>query len=185
MKAAAHLVPLITHNKRLLTIPALRLVYDHCLLTGMQRLLNHKLRCCCFHCMPVEDTGRLVAEISSATSLAHVWPLDLPSCPVRHRCVVWDRQGAVCWIPLPDFFVCRECPSGLCLVSCFLSLRQQCSVYRSRACYILKLIFGASSLAAAVTLPGGVFQHRRHLTALPGLHLIQSSAKFCHKTLQH
>ena len=47
-------------------------------------------------------------------------------------------------------------------------------------------IFGASSLAAAVnTLPGGVFQRRRHLTALPGLHLIQSSAKFRHKTLQH
>ena len=47
-------------------------------------------------------------------------------------------------------------------------------------------IFGASSLAAAVnTLPGGVFQRRRHLTALPGLHLIQSSAKFPQKTLQH
>ena len=46
--------------------------------------------------------------------------------------------------------------------------------------------FGASSLAAALnTLPGGVFQRRRHLIALPGLHLIQSSAKFCHKTLQH
>ena len=46
--------------------------------------------------------------------------------------------------------------------------------------------FGASSLAAAVnTLPVGVFQRRRHLTALPGLHLIQSSAKFRHKTLQH
>ena len=47
-------------------------------------------------------------------------------------------------------------------------------------------IFGASSLAAAVNaLPGGVFQRRRHLTALPGLHLIQFSAKFRHKTLQH
>ena len=47
-------------------------------------------------------------------------------------------------------------------------------------------MFGASSLAAAVnTLPGGVFQRRRHLTALPGLHLITSSAKFRHKTLQH
>ena len=56
VKAAAHLVPLISHIKRVLTIPALRLVYDHCGLTGMQRLLNHKLRC--IHCMPVEDTGR-------------------------------------------------------------------------------------------------------------------------------
>ena len=47
-------------------------------------------------------------------------------------------------------------------------------------------IFGASYLAAAVkTLPGGTFQCRRHLTALPGLQLIQSSAKFRHKTLQH
>ena len=56
VKAAAHLVPLITHIKRVLTIPALRLAYDHCGLTGLQRLLNHKLRC--IHCMPVEDTGR-------------------------------------------------------------------------------------------------------------------------------
>ena len=44
----------------------------------------------------------------------------------------------------------------------------------------------ASSLAAALnTLPGGVFQRRHHLTPLPGLHLIQSSAKFPHKTLQY
>ena len=56
VKAAAHLVPLIAHIKRVLTIPALRLVYDHCGLTGLQRLLHHKLRC--LHCMPVEDTGR-------------------------------------------------------------------------------------------------------------------------------
>ena len=56
VKAAAHLVPLITHIKRFLTIPALRLVYDNCCLTGLQRLLNHKLRC--IHCRPVEDTGR-------------------------------------------------------------------------------------------------------------------------------
>ena len=45
VKAAAHLVPLITHIKRVLTIPAFRLVYDHCRLTGLQRLLNRKLRC--------------------------------------------------------------------------------------------------------------------------------------------
>ena len=48
------------------------------------------------------------------------------------------------------------------------------------------LIFGASPFAAAVNiLPGGVFERCRHLTALPGLHLIQPSAKFRHKTLQH
>ena len=47
-------------------------------------------------------------------------------------------------------------------------------------------IFGASSLAAAVnTLPGGTIQRRRQLTALLGLHLIQSSAKFRRKTLQY
>ena len=58
--------------------------------------------------------------------------------------------------------------------------------FQLRACNILMLIFGASFLCAAVnTLPGGVFQRRRRLTALPGLHLIQSSAKFRHKTLQH
>ena len=56
VKVAAHLVPLITHIKRVLTIPALRLVYDHCGLTVLQRQLNHKHRC--LHCMPVDDTGR-------------------------------------------------------------------------------------------------------------------------------
>ena len=56
VKAAAHLVPLITYIKRVLTIPALRLVYNHCGLTGLQRLLNHKHRC--LHCMPVDNTGR-------------------------------------------------------------------------------------------------------------------------------
>ena len=53
VRVAAHLVPASDPIKRVLTIPALRLVYDHCGLTGLQRLLNHKLRC-----MPVEDTGR-------------------------------------------------------------------------------------------------------------------------------
>ena len=56
VKIAAHLVHLITHIKRVLTIPAPRLVYDLCGLTGLQRPLNHKLRC--IHCMPVEDTVR-------------------------------------------------------------------------------------------------------------------------------
>ena len=56
VKTAAYLVPLITHIKRVLTIPALRKVYDHCGLTGLQRLLNQKLRY--IHCMRVEDTGR-------------------------------------------------------------------------------------------------------------------------------
>ena len=66
----------------------------------------------------------------------------------------------------------------------FLSLRDTCSVFSSPAFSNLILPFGASSLAAAVnTLPGGVFRRRRHLTALPGLHLIQSSAKFRHKAL--
>ena len=46
-------------------------------------------------------------------------------------------------------------------------------------------IFGASSFAAAIqSLPGGVFSRRQHLTALPGLHLNNLSAKFPQKTLQ-
>ena len=46
-------------------------------------------------------------------------------------------------------------------------------------------IFGASSFAAAIqSLPGGAFRRRKHLTALPGLHLNHLSAKFAHKTLQ-
>ena len=74
---------------------------------------------------------------------------------------------------------------GLCCVT-FPSSHDLRSAFSSPACFNLKFIFGASSLAAALnTLPGGVFQRRRHLTALPGLHLIQSSAKFRHKTLQH
>ena len=56
VKAAAYLVPLITHIKRVWTIPAHRLVYDPCGLSGLQRLLNHKLRC--NRSMPVEDTGQ-------------------------------------------------------------------------------------------------------------------------------
>ena len=48
------------------------------------------------------------------------------------------------------------------------------------------LIFGASSLAAAaVNIPEDVLQRHRYLTALPGLYLIQSSAKFRQKTLHH
>ena len=66
------------------------------------------------------------------------------------------------------------------------SSRDLRSAFNSPACFNVMFIFDASSLAAALnTLPGGVFQRRRHLTALPGLHLIQSSAKFRHKTLQH
>ena len=47
-------------------------------------------------------------------------------------------------------------------------------------------VFGASSLAAAVnTLNEGVFKRRRCLTALPGLHLVQRSARFPCKTVQY
>ena len=98
--------------------------------------------------------------------------------------MLWDRQGAVRWKPFP-LLVCCACPVDLSLVM-FCSLRNRCSAFSSPACLNLMFIFGASSLAAAVkTLPGGTFQRRRHLSALPGLHLIQSSAKFRHKTLQH
>ena len=98
--------------------------------------------------------------------------------------MVWDRQGAVFWIPFP-LLVCCARPVGLSLVM-FCSLRNRCSAFSSPACLNLMFIFGASSLAAAVkTLPGGTIQRRRHLTALLGLHFIQSSAKFRHKTLQH
>ena len=47
-------------------------------------------------------------------------------------------------------------------------------------------VFGASSLAAEVnTLNGVVFKRRRCLTALPGLHLVQRSARFPCKTVQY
>ena len=47
-------------------------------------------------------------------------------------------------------------------------------------------ILDASSLAAAVnTLNGGVFKRRRYLTAIPGLQLVQRSARFPCKTVQY
>ena len=47
-------------------------------------------------------------------------------------------------------------------------------------------VFGASSLAAAVNTPnGGVFKRRRCLTAIPGLNLVQRSARFPCKTVQY
>ena len=47
-------------------------------------------------------------------------------------------------------------------------------------------VFGSSSLAAAVnTLHGGVFKRRRCLTALPGFHLVQRSARFLCKSVQY
>ena len=112
VKAAPHLVPLISHIKRVLTIPALRLVYDHCGLTRLQLLLNHKLRC--LHCMPVDDTGRPLRQGPvESTSFLDVQSLDL-LCPLQRRCAVWDRQGAVCWIPLP-LFACLSSSNGLVL----------------------------------------------------------------------
>ena len=46
-------------------------------------------------------------------------------------------------------------------------------------------IFAASSLFHAVkTLPGGV-KARKNLTTIPGLHLIEDSAKYQYKTVQH
>ena len=70
VKAAAHLVPLITHIKRVLTKPALRRVYDHCGLPGLQCLLYHELRC--IHCMPVADTGRLLRRGPLENSQLHL-----------------------------------------------------------------------------------------------------------------
>ena len=184
VKAAAHLVPLITHINRVLTIPALRLVYDHCGLTGLQGLLNHKLCCIPSLVAFIRCTSTRTRGISSATSFVNVQSLDLLPCPVRRRFVAWDRKDEVCWIPLPLFASLSVL--RVCLVSCILLLRDPCSVFSSRACYIQMFIFGASSFAAAInTLSGGVFRRRRHLTALPGSHLIHASAKFRHKTLQH
>ena len=139
--------------------------------------------------MPVEDTDKPLhqgpLEYPELHLFTHVQPFLLLVCPVRRRCVVWDRQGAVCWIPLPLFWgVVRA--QWVCVVSCFLSIGDPFSGSSRPACYNLMFIFGTSSFAAAVnTFPGGVFQRRRHLTALPELHLIQYSAKFRHKTLQH
>ena len=56
VKAAAHLVPLVIYFKCVFTLPAFCVVYDHCGLNDLQRLLNHKFLC--INCMPVENTGR-------------------------------------------------------------------------------------------------------------------------------
>ena len=186
VKAAAHLVPLITHIKRVLTIPALRLVYDHCGLSELQRLLNHKLRC--ILCMPVEDrVGHFAKDPWGILSYISCWHTVLRSSLLSGAtslCGVGPSRRGL--LDTPPSFCVSKCPQCSCLKSCFLSLRDPCSVFSSRPCNILMLIFGASSLAADVnTLPGGVFPRHRRLTALPGLHLIQSSAKFRHQTLQH
>ena len=96
---------------------------------------------------------------------------------------MWDHQGAVCWVPLPLF--CLVCPQWARLVHVFF--HYVTPVLRSAhepatSCYslapVLLLLLSIHSLVMS-------FSARRHPTALHVLHLIQSSAKFRHKTLQH
>ena len=53
---AARLVPLITNIKRVLMHPPLRVVYDHCGLTGLHDLLSRRLFCP--ECLPNTSDGR-------------------------------------------------------------------------------------------------------------------------------
>ena len=48
--AAARIIPIITHLKRVLNTPALRQIYDHCGLFGLRSLLDSDL--CCPECTP-------------------------------------------------------------------------------------------------------------------------------------
>ena len=93
VKAAAHLVPLFTHIKRVLTIPALRVVYDHCGLTDLHGLLNQKLRC--IHCMPVEDTGRPLRQGPVEYPQLHLLLTYIPYIFFLVRCDVGVWCGTV------------------------------------------------------------------------------------------
>ena len=131
-------------------------------------------------------TSTRTRGISSATSFVDAQSLYLSL--VRCDVGAWCGTVRVLSAGYPSFFLRFQVPLvGLSCVM-FSSSRDLLSALSSPACSNLMFIFGADSLAAAVkTLPGGTLQRRRHLTALLGLHLnlIQSSAKFPHKTSQH
>ena len=96
--------------------------------------------------------------------------------------------GSVVLMPQPPFSCSVVCALGwACNVRCLPFLENSVlfsasGVNESQTMHV----FGASSLAAAVnTLNGGIFKRRRCLTALPGLHLVQRSARFPCKTVQN
>ena len=136
--AAAHLVPLFTHKKCVLTQTSFRLVYDHCSLTGFQRLLTHKLGC--IHFMPVDATGRSFrwnsCRISSARYFAHLKPLNLlSSLRMRPRNVVCDSQGAIWWLLLP--FFCVVC-TPMCLSCVMFSVLTRHTFWFQLPCLLLR-----------------------------------------------
>ena len=105
------------------------------------------------------------------------------SCSHTAGFVWWDRLSCC-----PTPFLVESCvPLGwACNVRClpFLDsvLFSASGVDESQTMHV----FGASSLAAAVnTLNGGVFKRRHYLTVIPGLHLVQRSARFPCKTVQY
>ena len=108
--------------------------------------------------------------------------------PSRFSCLRYPGfacVGPVLLMPLPLLMLNLVCPS-LGLLSAVSSILNQCSVLSSlsgRASDNAYLC--ASSLATSVNnLDGDVFKRRRYLTAIPGLPLIQRSARFLFKTVQ-
>ena len=96
--------------------------------------------------------------------------------------------GGICCPDAPTFFSCSVlCALGwassvICLPFLNSVLFSASGVDESQT----MLVFGASFLAAAVnTLNGGVFKRKRCLTAIPGLHLVQCSARSPCKTVQY
>ena len=108
--------------------------------------------------------------------------------PVSLAFVQPASLGGICCPDAPNLFSCSVMSAlgWACSVRClsFLDsvLFSAPGVDESRT----MLVFGASSLAAAMyTLSGCVFRRRRCLTAFPGLHLVQRSARFPCKTVQY
>ena len=117
VKAAAHLVPLITHIKRDLTIPALRIVYDQCGFTGLQRLMNHKFRCIIvIVCQWRTRAGRFDKDPWNILSYVFCWRTVLRSSPLSGATSVCGL-GPSGWglLDTPPLFSCAVSARGLVL----------------------------------------------------------------------
>ena len=155
---------------------AVSLAFKDCWLTAFAAFIA---------CQWMPRVGHSAKGLSNILSYMSYYLLSLnllSSLPMRPRCMFWDRQGAVCWIPLPLFcFVCA--PSAVVL--CHVFSASLTHVFVCRACRFQKHVFGTSSLAAALnTLPGGVFRRPRCITAPPGLLFLRYCAIYYQKTIQ-
>ena len=124
-----------------------------------------------------------VSSVGAAPYLRHLGDL---SFLLRSYCRL-RLVGSVVLKPQPFFLSWVLCAhSWACSVRCLPFLDSALFSAPGVDEFRTMHVFGASSLAASVnTLNGGVFKRRRFLTAIPGLHLVQRSARFPCKTVQY